>query len=266
MTISGTGFTPASTVMFGAVTATAVTATSATSITVVVPPGSGTTDVKVQTTDGTSAITPVDEYTYTFSNAGYAIGITASTTSPAANGSVTLKSRSANRDVGPTPYGLSIIDATLGDEVAHAGSGATISFTATQPRVGTHRYVGLISNMGGVNAQALSVPVVVTWGGVVGPPTPASTPDAKRPPHDANARPDPQPQRLPPPPPVGNGWSHQPCRRGATSAGIGQSVTLTGTANRDTGPTPYGLTIFDTTTRSGNRPRGIGFADHATTV
>ena len=119
-------------------------------------------DVAVQTAGGTSAITPVDEYTYTFSNAGYAIGITASTPSPGVNGAVTLVA-SANRDVGPTPYGLSIIDTTTGQEVAHVQSGSTISAAVTRPAATTHSFVAMVCNGGGANAQASSSVVAITW-------------------------------------------------------------------------------------------------------
>ncbi len=246
VTITGSGFTPGSVVKFGPVVAGSVNAQSDSSIVVQVPAGSGTTDVTVQTPGGTSLVSPLDEYTYTFSNPPYAIGITASSLSPGANGSVTLVA-SANLDVGPTPYGLSIMDVTLGDEVAHAGSGSSISFVATQPRGGTHRYVGLVSNLAGANAQAMSSPVVVTWpGSGTPPPVPVPTP-VPTPLPSPSPTPTPTPVPGPPPPVTTNGFAIS-LTASATSAGVGSPVNLTGTANRDIGPTPYGLSIFDTST------------------
>ena len=52
--------------------------------------GTATVDVTVVTPQGTSAHGALDEYTYTFSNNGYSITLSASTASPAAGGSVVL--------------------------------------------------------------------------------------------------------------------------------------------------------------------------------
>jgi hypothetical protein len=65
VTISGTGFVPGTTVKFGTVAATAVTVTSATSITATAPAGSqASVDVTVTTPGGTSATNSADEFTY----------------------------------------------------------------------------------------------------------------------------------------------------------------------------------------------------------
>ena len=142
--------------------ATLLTVTSTTQITATAPAGTTTVDVIVVTSGGTSARnTATDQYTYTFSNNGYAITLSASTTSPAAGGSVVLTA-TANKDVGPTPYGLSIIDVPTGTELLHVGSGATASATVSNV-ASTHRYVAMVSNANGANAQAASTPVVVTW-------------------------------------------------------------------------------------------------------
>ena len=62
--ISGTGFTGASEVRFGATPALEFTVKSSTSITAVSPPGSGTVDVTVTTAGGTSATGPEDRFQY----------------------------------------------------------------------------------------------------------------------------------------------------------------------------------------------------------
>ena len=159
--ITGTNFLNATSVQFGSVNATSYTVNSPTQITATAPAGTTTVDVTVVTPQGTSAHGAPDEYTYTFSNNGYAITLSASTASPAAGGSVVLTA-TANKDVGPTPYGLSIIDVTTGTELLHVGSGATASATVSNV-ASTHRYVAMVSNAGGANAQAASTPVVVTW-------------------------------------------------------------------------------------------------------
>ncbi|MCL4433930.1 MAG: IPT/TIG domain-containing protein, partial [Actinobacteria bacterium] len=65
VTITGTNFTSSATVMFGTITATAVTVNSATSITATSPAESpGTVNVTVTTTGGTSSISSTDQFTY----------------------------------------------------------------------------------------------------------------------------------------------------------------------------------------------------------
>ena len=65
VTISGSGFSPDSTVSFGLVPATSVTVTSATSITAVAPAGNlGVIPVRVTTPAGISDITPADNFEY----------------------------------------------------------------------------------------------------------------------------------------------------------------------------------------------------------
>jgi hypothetical protein len=159
--ITGTNLLNATSLQFGSVNATSYTVNSPTQITATAPAGTTTVDVTVITPQGTSAHGALDEYTYTFSNNGYSITLSASTTSPAAGGSVVLTA-TANKDVGPTPYGISIFDVTTGTELVHAGSGASTTATVSNA-ASTHRYVAMVSNAGGANAQAASIPVVVTW-------------------------------------------------------------------------------------------------------
>ena len=65
VTITGTNFTGATSVSFGAAAATGVTVTSATSLTATAPAGSaGAVDVTVTTPGGTSATGSADRYTY----------------------------------------------------------------------------------------------------------------------------------------------------------------------------------------------------------
>ncbi len=64
VTVDGTGFDRSATVRFGLVTATSVTYLSPEALSVVVPAGSGSRDVRVSTVGGTSAASVADRYTY----------------------------------------------------------------------------------------------------------------------------------------------------------------------------------------------------------
>ena len=64
VTITGHNFGPAATVMFGSARATSVVVDSSTSITATSPAGSGTVDVTVTTSRGTSATSSADRFTY----------------------------------------------------------------------------------------------------------------------------------------------------------------------------------------------------------
>ena len=176
VTITGTNFAAGDTVAFGGGAATGVTVNSATSITADAPPGNaqavgGTVDVTVSGPGGTSPASPADEYTYLVSSSTYSISLAASTTAPAVGGSVTLTA-TANKDIGPTPYGMSIVDASTGVIVSHVGSGSSFTAAVSESSAMTQRYVAEIDNSGGVNIQANSAPVIVTWSGT---PPPAPT-------------------------------------------------------------------------------------------
>ncbi|MGZ3645586.1 MAG: IPT/TIG domain-containing protein, partial [Ktedonobacteraceae bacterium] len=64
VTITGSGFTGASKVLFGAVAASNLTVKRGTQITAVSPAGSGTVDVRVTTPGGTSVISGADKFSY----------------------------------------------------------------------------------------------------------------------------------------------------------------------------------------------------------
>jgi hypothetical protein len=64
VTVTGTNFTGATAVSFGTTPATNFTVNNATTITAVAPAGTGTVDVTVAAPGGTSAINPLDEFTY----------------------------------------------------------------------------------------------------------------------------------------------------------------------------------------------------------
>jgi hypothetical protein len=164
--ITGSDFSGATAVRFGSVAASSFTVNSPSQITAAAPAGSTsapTVDVTVGTPAGTSATSVADEYTYTFSNNGYAVSLSTSAANPAVGGSVVLTA-TANQDVGPTPYGMSIFDASTNTELVHVGSGSTTSVSVSQSTTLAQRYVAYVCNAGGVNIQADSSPVTVAWG------------------------------------------------------------------------------------------------------
>jgi hypothetical protein len=163
VSITGSNFTGASAVSFGTTPAKSFTVNSSTSITAVAPAlGTSTVDVTVANSSGTSAVSAADEWTPIFANGGYGVTLAVSTTTPTIGSAVTLTATS-NQDVCPTPYGISIMDATTGAEIAHTGCGTTLSATVSYSTATTQRYVALISNTGGANPQADSSPLVVSW-------------------------------------------------------------------------------------------------------
>jgi hypothetical protein len=94
--------------------------------------------------------------------APYAVTLAASSTSLAVGGTVTLTA-TANQDVGPTPYGLSIVNSTTGVVLTHVGSGTTTSVTVTETSPISQSFVGRIDSASGSPIVATSSPVTVTW-------------------------------------------------------------------------------------------------------
>src|SRR5205085_1983301 len=171
VSITGSGFAGTSAVKFGMAAAASFTVNNAGLIMATPPAGTANLlDVTVTNPAGTSGTSTADQYSYTFSNNGYAVSLAATTTAPAVGGAINLTAP-ANKDVGPTPYGLGIVDVTTETELVHGGSGTTLSTSVTQTSAVSHRYMGYISNTNMTNAQANSTPIVVTWGGSTAAPT-----------------------------------------------------------------------------------------------
>ncbi|MGF7229241.1 MAG: hypothetical protein ACQR33_04635 [Candidatus Saccharibacteria bacterium] len=76
----------------------------------------------------------------------------------------------ANQNVGPTPYYLSIYDQTAHSYVAICATGTVCTATVTQPQPTTHTYISYVSYYPSVNPptgiQATSASVYVLWHGV----------------------------------------------------------------------------------------------------
>jgi hypothetical protein len=137
VTITGTDLANASAVDFGANNPGAITADSATSITVTAPPGTGTVDITVTTPDGTSATSPADEYTYSVITPPPTLTSISPTTGPAIGGtSVTVTGTNLGGatavNFGQTPGIITADTSTSVTATAPSGTG-TVDITVTTP-------------------------------------------------------------------------------------------------------------------------------------
>ena len=148
VTISGAGFTGATQVRFGTSAASAVTVTSDSALQAVVPPGSGTVDVSVSTSAGSSAAVPLDAFTYapgavvtavgpsvgaegtsvTISGAGFT-GATAVDFGTAAASFTVASETSITAVVPPAPSQTSLTDVTVTTPAGVSPVGAGDRFT-----------------------------------------------------------------------------------------------------------------------------------------
>jgi IPT/TIG domain len=107
VTITGSGFTNATSVGFGRTSAQSFTVDSGTQITAISPPGSGTVDITVVTPDGTTPTGPADQFTYAMMTPGVSpgSGSTPATPSPSQglDSPTPSPSTSAAPPTAPTP-------------------------------------------------------------------------------------------------------------------------------------------------------------------
>jgi hypothetical protein len=76
---------------------------------------------------------------------GFAVSLAASTTDPYLGTAVTLTA-TANTDVGPTPYYITIYDETTGAELAVCGTGITCSATVSESSTGSQQFEAFIGD------------------------------------------------------------------------------------------------------------------------
>ena len=133
VTITGTGFTGATAVKFGANNATGFTVNSATSITATSPAGAGTVDVTVTTAGGTSAASAADQFTYVAAPTVTSISPTSGL--PAGGASVTIAGTNftgatAVKFGATNATGFTVNSATSITATSPAGTG-TVDITVT---------------------------------------------------------------------------------------------------------------------------------------
>ncbi len=142
--------------------------------------------------------------------AAWSVGLSATSTNLWPKQYTTLTA-TANQNVGPTPYYISIYDVTAGSYIKICGTGTVCSISVTQPTAATHTYRAYVSSYPTANPpanqQAVSSPVKVTWRSI--------------------------------------GVS---LRAAPTTTFVGGSSALTATTSTDVLPTPFYTQIYDATT------------------
>ncbi|WP_405156114.1 IPT/TIG domain-containing protein [Paenibacillus sp. FSL K6-0108] len=137
VTLTGTKFSGATAVMFGATEATSFTINSETSITATAPAGSaGTVDVTVKRRSGTSTTSAADQYTYiaapTIANVSPASGPTIGGTTVTLTGT-NLTDATAVMFGATEATSYTVNSATQITAIAPAGSAGTVDVTVTTP-------------------------------------------------------------------------------------------------------------------------------------
>jgi hypothetical protein len=129
VTLTGTNFTGATAVKFGTNAATTYTVNSASSITVTSPSATatGTVDITVTTTGGTSATSSSDDYTYNAAAPGAPTAVTGAVASPT-SALVGWTPPASNGGSSITLYTVTATDITNSSD---AGNGATCTSTTT---------------------------------------------------------------------------------------------------------------------------------------
>jgi hypothetical protein len=136
VTIAGTGFTGASAVHFGTTAATNVVVTSDDSLTATVPAGSGTQDVTVTTTAGTSTTSLADQFAYVAMPTVSALSLTAG---PTGGGNLVQITGTSLTGATVVDFGLTaasditVISDTSLTAVVPAGTAGTVDVTVTVP-------------------------------------------------------------------------------------------------------------------------------------
>lgn len=145
VSITGTDFTGATAVMFGATAATAFTVNSATSIVATAPAGSGTVDVRVTTGNGTSAVSAADQFTYVTAPTVTSISPIAGPTAGGTTVVITGTGFSAASGTGAVKFG--------GTNASYTINGNT-QITATAPANAAGTYDITVTTPGGTSATS----------------------------------------------------------------------------------------------------------------
>jgi len=160
--ITGTGFTTASAVTFGATAAAGYTIDSASRITATSPLGSaGTIDVTVTNVGGTSATSAADQFTYVA--APTAGNVSATVPHGSTNNSITLALGGGTA--------TSVAVATQATNGTAAAAGTTVTYTPTAGYAGPDSFTYTATNVGGTSSPATVTITVSPPTITVGPPT-----------------------------------------------------------------------------------------------
>ncbi len=157
----------------------------------------------------------------------WSVGLSASSTNLWPKQYSTLTA-TANADVGPTPYYISIYDASAGTYVKICGAGTTCSISITQANATTHSYRAYVSSYPTTNPpanqQAVSGTVNVTWRSV-----------------------------------------SVSLKAAPTTLAVNGITALTATASADVGPSPFYIQIYNATTGTFLKTCGFGTTCSVTT-
>ncbi|KAF1056971.1 MAG: hypothetical protein GAK34_00041 [Delftia tsuruhatensis] len=136
VTITGTNFIGTTGVNFGASAATGFTVNSATSITATAPPGTGTVDIRVSNSVGTSPAVAADQFTYVAAPSVTSISPTAGPTGGGTTVTITGTGFSTAPGTGAVRFGAATATYTVNSNTqitatAPAGSAGTVDVTVT---------------------------------------------------------------------------------------------------------------------------------------
>ncbi|MBJ2143629.1 IPTL-CTERM sorting domain-containing protein [Delftia acidovorans] len=136
VTITGTNFIGTTGVNFGASAATGFTVNSATSITATAPPGTGTVDIRVSNSVGTSPTVAADQFTYVAAPSVTSISPTAGPTGGGTTVIITGTGFAAAPGTGAVRFGATTATYTINSNTqitatAPAGSAGTVDVTVT---------------------------------------------------------------------------------------------------------------------------------------
>jgi photosystem II stability/assembly factor-like uncharacterized protein len=174
VTITGTGFTGATQVLFGAFATSSFTVDSDTQITSVSPAGTGTVDVLVATPSGTSPVSSADRFRYNPGTGGTSTGTTGTTTTTTTTtGGTDAESNvmQALADILRTGTDPDILEAqrTLLRRIALEGNIIDSRVPAPKNITEIGGYINLLGSLGATDIRTQMLASVL---GVAGPATP----------------------------------------------------------------------------------------------
>ena len=170
--ITGTDFTGASAVSFGATPAASFTVNSATSITATSPAGTGTVNVRVTTGSGTSATGAGNSFTYISATVAPAITTNPSNVSVSAGNTASFSAAASGTPTPTVQWQVSTDNGATFSNVAGATS-TTLSFTAVAAD-NAKRFRAVFTNSGGLAVSTAAVLTVTSAPAITANPSSAT--------------------------------------------------------------------------------------------